>query len=118
MSHQVMLTTRHLWPKGSPSHFAQSPTWLKAWNPEKVGISQGGRAGKGKEEAGSRRSIQEMGESHLCPTQTSAGGRTLAGPLKLRISLGLLRIVRPFDMCWDMRTQESNFQSSFSEGTL
>lgn len=87
MSHQVMLTTRHLWPKGSPSHCAQSPTWLKAWNPEKVGIRQGGRAGKGKEETGRRR-IQES----PVPTQTPARGRTLAGPLKLRISLGLLRI--------------------------
>lgn len=42
--------------------------------------------------------------SRLCvPTQTSAGGRTPVGPLKLRISLGLRRTVRPFDMCWDMK---------------
>lgn len=103
MSHQVLLTTRHLWPKGSPSHSTQTPTWLNAWNPEKVGISQGGRTGRGKERGRQWEEYTRAGRKLCVPTQTSAGGRTPAGPLKLRISLGLRRIVRPFDMCWDMK---------------
>lgn len=77
MSHQVLLTTRHLWPKGSPSHSTQTPYLAKRLESGKGWHKPGREDREGEGEGQAVGGVYKSWEKVMCPhTNLSWGQNT------------------------------------------